>query len=811
MSHAALAHALKPAEAPKSRTHASVLRVNPPGDTYEREADRAADQVVSGNGRITGWSLSKIAMSAPVQRKCSCEGQCDECKKDKEDKKLQRKAQTSQSGPTPVTAPPIVHDVLRGPGRPIEPAVRSFMESRFGHDFSRVRIHTDARAADSADAVNAHAYTAASNVVFGRGQYAPESAAGKQLLAHELAHVVQQGGSAPAPSYQFIAPDHHAEREAKAAGRSASAGVPAQIKSTLPAGQIGREEKTTTPPPGAGAGTAPAKPAQPLRFDILGADTPLADFLAKEAKRARDPDLRVSSLEDLINQLEAQTPAGSGRCVQHINIYNHGAPGYQAIAGEGGKKGKPSATLPKSGFTLDWLYEPPNQAALTRLRNVFCCGASMDWLGCGVAGVTAQGGKRTQQEIDKAGEIGSDEKHDLDERYKEYGDRYQNEEDAKKHGATLQGATFGSITVGTWADATCTTIRSATDFVFHNADKGTYRVGFNGENLEFKPSSAGQCTCDAATGRVHGTWNPGKGIDPGTPKWQFDLALFNQALKPPSGSPDNNLVKQKMLQLVADVAPDLEIPPGLPVGPKAEPLVDAASTDPNVVAQTYDYLAFCNPADAWQWIRINRMSFQQTPGYTRTTLNHELQHAADIYVAAFEFKLTNGPPPPAPPAACKPDYVPSASDPFGKYVLDFKKFRAIGLPESRHLEIYATTAEKNFQHFSPSEKLEWFSGMITEVPPDVPATEQLPTEPLVASVFSNPLPYEAGLAAKMEARLFYVVKVLINGQSHAHEIALAKARTLLNHFGQVWAVMPGDRKMLFDAAEAETKNLPPKP
>jgi len=89
-------------------------------------------------------------------------------------------------------APPIVHDVMRSPGQTLPPATRGFMESRFGHDFSQVRVHTDAQAAESARAVNARAYTVGRDIAFGSGQYAPGSSTGQHLLAHELAHVMQQ-------------------------------------------------------------------------------------------------------------------------------------------------------------------------------------------------------------------------------------------------------------------------------------------------------------------------------------------------------------------------------------------------------------------------------------------------------------------------------------------------------------------------------------------------------------------------------------------------------------------------------------------
>lgn len=90
-------------------------------------------------------------------------------------------------------APPIVHETLAGSGSPLDPDTRAFMEQRFGHDFSRVRVHADARAAESVRDVGAHAYTVGSNIAFDTGQYAPLTRTGRQLLAHELAHVVQQG------------------------------------------------------------------------------------------------------------------------------------------------------------------------------------------------------------------------------------------------------------------------------------------------------------------------------------------------------------------------------------------------------------------------------------------------------------------------------------------------------------------------------------------------------------------------------------------------------------------------------------------
>jgi len=106
----------------------------------------------------------------------------------------------SRSVPQGDGAPPSVQDVLRSSGRPLDGAVRVFMESRFNHDFSRVRVHADAQAARSAQALGARAYTVGQNIAFGEGQYAPETTAGRQLLAHELTHVVQQGGVSATPA-----------------------------------------------------------------------------------------------------------------------------------------------------------------------------------------------------------------------------------------------------------------------------------------------------------------------------------------------------------------------------------------------------------------------------------------------------------------------------------------------------------------------------------------------------------------------------------------------------------------------------------
>jgi hypothetical protein len=153
-----------------------------------------------------------------VQRKCACgatpglNGECAEC--DRKRLTLQRRPvdQADLSA-----APPIVHDVLNSPGQPLDANARAFMEPRFGHDFSRVRVHADTKAAESARAVNAAAYTVGRDIVFGTGQYAPHSARGQRVLAHELTHVVQQDrgvSSGTAMGQRNDAPERAAEAAA---------------------------------------------------------------------------------------------------------------------------------------------------------------------------------------------------------------------------------------------------------------------------------------------------------------------------------------------------------------------------------------------------------------------------------------------------------------------------------------------------------------------------------------------------------------------------------------------------------------------
>jgi hypothetical protein len=173
------------------------LAIGSASDPLEAEADSVAEQVMRVP-RSKPASHTNTSAPLSLQRKCACGGSCSKCKGEHSDEDhgiVQRKSAGSASV-AETSAPPIVHQVLRSPGHALDNATRAFMEPRFGRDFSNVRIHTDSAASRSARDIQAHAYTVGTNVVFGEGQFAPSTPQGKSLIAHELAHVVQQAGTA---------------------------------------------------------------------------------------------------------------------------------------------------------------------------------------------------------------------------------------------------------------------------------------------------------------------------------------------------------------------------------------------------------------------------------------------------------------------------------------------------------------------------------------------------------------------------------------------------------------------------------------
>jgi hypothetical protein len=191
-----------------------------PGDVYEREADRVAAEVVR-------------APEPGPQRACACSGDCPTCSLERHSQEGPRPQASplQANAPEPAVPPPTppAYDVLRAPGQPLDAATRAFMEPRFGHDFGRVRVHVGDEAAASAEALHARAYTLGNRIVFGAGQYALGTAAGRHLIAHELTHVIQQGNT-PRPMRQPepTAPERDDE-ESHPEGLEVGGGAPVRV------------------------------------------------------------------------------------------------------------------------------------------------------------------------------------------------------------------------------------------------------------------------------------------------------------------------------------------------------------------------------------------------------------------------------------------------------------------------------------------------------------------------------------------------------------------------------------------------------
>jgi len=151
------------------------LKVGAVDDALEMEADRVAEHVM------------RTPEPSALRRKCK------DCKQ--EDENIRRMQRKEAGSGAQAEAPASVDETLAAPGVPLDESARAFFERRFDRDFSHVRIHADANAASSANAVDARAYTVGNHIAFAAGEYNPSNHSGRLLMAHELAHVVQQGAS----------------------------------------------------------------------------------------------------------------------------------------------------------------------------------------------------------------------------------------------------------------------------------------------------------------------------------------------------------------------------------------------------------------------------------------------------------------------------------------------------------------------------------------------------------------------------------------------------------------------------------------
>lgn len=218
------------------------LAISTPGDPYELEADRVADQVMRmPDPSFSGLRIRRLDARPLVNRTCaSCA------------------ARDAERG----DLSSVVTRGTSGGGQSLDEGTRSFMESRFGRDFGHVRVHTGGGAAESARSIKALAYTVGSDIVFGAGRYSPHLDSGRRLIAHELAHTVQQGGTATYRQAAFQRGIRQAAGEELATQRQ-DQGVATTSLGPIATATIQRQGPPGPPPP-----PPPPPPAAPSPTDF---------------------------------------------------------------------------------------------------------------------------------------------------------------------------------------------------------------------------------------------------------------------------------------------------------------------------------------------------------------------------------------------------------------------------------------------------------------------------------------------------------------------------------------------------------------
>lgn len=185
-------------------------------------------KVIASQTRQQLPAPARAAAAGLLQRTCACGshasgGECEDCKKNRQARvgqPLQRSPARRCDDLAGHPAPPIVHEVLREPGTPLDVRTRADLEPHFGQDFSQVRVHSGERAERSAEEVGALAYTVGQQIVFGANQFSPGTGAGRQLLAHELVHTVQQSRISPGLNQPVVIQPGTGAWEAEAASIS---------------------------------------------------------------------------------------------------------------------------------------------------------------------------------------------------------------------------------------------------------------------------------------------------------------------------------------------------------------------------------------------------------------------------------------------------------------------------------------------------------------------------------------------------------------------------------------------------------------
>jgi hypothetical protein len=336
-------------------------------------------------------SLSQLAQpvsltpapSGVLQRKCACGGsaesggECAECQKER---LLQRSGPTA---PGAGNAPAAVHRALATAGSPLDAGTRTFMESRFGHSFSQVRVHHDSLADESARSVRADAYTVGKRVVFAAGKYSPGTPAGRRLLAHELAHVSQQKSASPTAGSRIEvgAAGTKEEDEADAAAQavaSSSAAPPASGSRVALQRQAADEEEKQEPeaPPQPVPAAAAGTPVTPPEFDpAMGPQLSLATRTLLDPGFVRNSFLRL----DLDSILGAPPPPW-------VTAPQLASPRQLVPAGPGPGTARPASM---GDLVRGIMQVPAVESALTSLQTQALATARQDWRSLSTGGKAA--------------------------------------------------------------------------------------------------------------------------------------------------------------------------------------------------------------------------------------------------------------------------------------------------------------------------------------------------------------------------------------------------------------------------------------
>lgn len=292
------------------------LAISTPGDQYEQEADRIAEQVTR---MPLPHATPRSNPTAALQRKCACGGTCDACQTQSQEEdaiRVQLKA-VGASGASNHDAPSIVHEVLRSPGQPLDAETRGYFESRFGQNFGEVRMHTGRDAAKSAEALHAMAYAHQSHIVFASGRYQPHTAEGRSLIAHELVHTIQQNSAAPSGSGYSSSANAGQQIFRKPDGSHRGAWVTEE-----PAGGCGVCYGETSPKPHAAAGTVAHQVVQAAAQSYFGAYArPELPFSSPNDENGR-LDLLVATKGGFkIAEIKPSNPQGEKDGVRDIQWY----------------------------------------------------------------------------------------------------------------------------------------------------------------------------------------------------------------------------------------------------------------------------------------------------------------------------------------------------------------------------------------------------------------------------------------------------------------------------------------------------------